>query len=184
MRCAAVRRGRSLPIAGTADAMLRGSLGHCSARHHRTEGIRPTHEHGRRLSRPMRYSAVRVAFLRGASLHGPRPQHRGSNVIGKDAEDCCRPTRCKGHATRPRAHGLLRSAGGAVRVRSLRRRSAVTTREPACVRFRFLEACFSNYVEGTESVIGAARDIGLRGCVAERRPGGSCLERDALVQVD
>lgn len=55
----------------------------------------------------------------------------------------------------------------------LPRRPAVATNEPARSHFAFLEAYFSNYVEGTEFEIEEARDIALEGRIVERRPKDS-----------
>jgi hypothetical protein len=55
----------------------------------------------------------------------------------------------------------------------LARRPAVATIEPARSHFAFLEAYFSNYVEGTEFAIEEARDIALEGRIVERRPKDS-----------
>lgn len=55
----------------------------------------------------------------------------------------------------------------------LARRPAVAASEPARSHFAFLEAYFSNYVEGTEFRIEEARDIALEGRIVERRPKDS-----------
>ena len=55
----------------------------------------------------------------------------------------------------------------------LARRPAVATNEPERSHFAFLEAYFSNYVEGTEFAIEEARDIALEGRIVERRPKDS-----------
>ncbi|OGA42168.1 MAG: cell filamentation protein Fic [Betaproteobacteria bacterium RIFCSPLOWO2_12_FULL_62_13] len=55
----------------------------------------------------------------------------------------------------------------------LPRRPAVATSEPARSHFAFLEAYFSNYVEGTEFEIEEARDIALEGRIVDRRPKDS-----------
>lgn len=52
-------------------------------------------------------------------------------------------------------------------------RPAVATTEPARSHFAFLEAYFSNYVEGTEFAIEEAREIALEGRIFERRPKDS-----------
>lgn len=52
-------------------------------------------------------------------------------------------------------------------------RPALATNEPARSHFAFLEAYFSNYVEGTEFAIEEARDIALEGRIVERRPEDS-----------
>jgi hypothetical protein len=55
----------------------------------------------------------------------------------------------------------------------LARRPAVATNESARSHFAFLEAYFSNYVEGTEFAIEEARDIALEGRIVEQRPKDS-----------
>jgi hypothetical protein len=55
----------------------------------------------------------------------------------------------------------------------LARRPAIAESEPARSHFAFLEAYFSNYVEGTEFEIEVARDIALQGRIAEGRPKDS-----------
>lgn len=55
----------------------------------------------------------------------------------------------------------------------LPRRPAVAINEPARSHFAFLEAYFSNYVEGTEFEIEEAREIALEGRIVERRPKDS-----------
>src|SRR5438094_163960 len=50
---------------------------------------------------------------------------------------------------------------------------AVAVNEPARSSFAFLEAYFSNYVEGTEFAIEEARDIALLGRIVEQRPKDS-----------
>ncbi len=60
-----------------------------------------------------------------------------------------------------------------LRVEPLPHHSAVAVSEPARSNFAFLEAYFSNYVEGTEFAIEAARDIALRGQIVANRPKDS-----------
>lgn len=60
-----------------------------------------------------------------------------------------------------------------LRATVLTRRAAVATDEPSRSNFAFLEAYFSNYVEGTEFEIEEARDIALEGRIVERRPKDS-----------
>ncbi len=60
-----------------------------------------------------------------------------------------------------------------LRVEVLARRTAVAMNEPARSTFAFLEAYFSNYVEGTEFAIEEARDIALEGRIVEQRPKDS-----------
>lgn len=60
-----------------------------------------------------------------------------------------------------------------LRAAVLARRPAVAADEPARSCFAFLEAYFSNYVEGTEFAIEEARDIALEGRVVEQRPKDS-----------
>lgn len=60
-----------------------------------------------------------------------------------------------------------------LRAMVLARRPSVATNEPARSYFAFLEAYFSNYVEGTEFAIEEARDIALEGRIVERRPKDS-----------
>ena len=60
-----------------------------------------------------------------------------------------------------------------LRTTVLARRPAVAGNEPARSHFAFLEAYFSNYVEGTEFEIEEARDIALEGRIVERRPKDS-----------
>ncbi len=55
----------------------------------------------------------------------------------------------------------------------LAHRPAVAGNEPARSNFAFLEAYFSNYVEGTEFEIEEAREIALEGRIVERRPKDS-----------
>jgi hypothetical protein len=61
----------------------------------------------------------------------------------------------------------------ALRTKTLPRRAAVATEDPARSNFAFLESYFSNYVEGTEFAIEEARDIALEGRVIEKRPKDS-----------
>jgi hypothetical protein len=56
-----------------------------------------------------------------------------------------------------------------LRAEVLARRPAVAANEPARSNFAFLEAYFSNYVEGTEFAIEEARDIALEGRIVEQR---------------
>ena len=56
-----------------------------------------------------------------------------------------------------------------LRAMVLARRLAVAVNEPARSGFAFLEAYFSNYVEGTEFPIEQARDIALEGRIVEQR---------------
>lgn len=60
-----------------------------------------------------------------------------------------------------------------LRAAVLARRPAVAADEPARSCFAFLEAYFSNYVEGTEFAIEDARDIALEGRIIEQRPKDS-----------
>ena len=60
-----------------------------------------------------------------------------------------------------------------LRTTVLARRPAVAVSEPARSCFAFLEAYFSNYVEGTEFEIEEARDIALEGRIVELRPKDS-----------
>ncbi len=60
-----------------------------------------------------------------------------------------------------------------LRTAVLTRRLAVAVKEPARSCFAFLEAYFSNYVEGTEFAIEEARDIALEGRIVEQRPKDS-----------
>jgi len=60
-----------------------------------------------------------------------------------------------------------------LRTAVLARRLAVAANEPARSCFAFLEAYFSNYVEGTEFAIEEARDIALQGRIVEQRPKDS-----------
>lgn len=60
-----------------------------------------------------------------------------------------------------------------LRAMVLARRLAVAVNEPARSWFAFLEAYFSNYVEGTEFPIEEARDIALEGRIVEQRPKDS-----------
>ena len=60
-----------------------------------------------------------------------------------------------------------------LRAAVLARRVAVAVNEPARSCFAFLEAYFSNYVEGTEFAIEEARDIALKGRIVEQRPKDS-----------
>lgn len=60
-----------------------------------------------------------------------------------------------------------------LRTAVLARRPAVAGNEPARSNFAFLEAYFSNYVEGTEFEIEEAREIALEGRIVERRPKDS-----------
>lgn len=60
-----------------------------------------------------------------------------------------------------------------LRAEPLPQRTAVATEEPARSYFVFLEAYFSNYVEGTEFAIEEARDIALEGRIVENRPKDS-----------
>jgi len=60
-----------------------------------------------------------------------------------------------------------------LRTAVLARRPAVAVNEPARSSFAFLEAYFSNYVEGTEFAIEEARDIALLGRIVEQRPKDS-----------
>lgn len=60
-----------------------------------------------------------------------------------------------------------------LRAEPLRQRAAVASNEPARSYFAFLEAYFSNYVEGTEFAIEEAREIALEGRIVENRPQDS-----------
>lgn len=60
-----------------------------------------------------------------------------------------------------------------LRTDPLPRRAAMATEEPARSNFAFLESYFSNYVEGTQFAIEAARDIALHGRIVESRPKDS-----------
>ncbi len=60
-----------------------------------------------------------------------------------------------------------------LRTTVLARRPAVAASEPARSAFAFLEAYFSNYVEGTEFEIEEARNIALEGRIVELRPKDS-----------
>lgn len=60
-----------------------------------------------------------------------------------------------------------------LRAMVLARRPPVAPNEPARSCFAFLEAYFSNYVEGTEFAIEEARDIALEGRIVEQRPKDS-----------
>lgn len=60
-----------------------------------------------------------------------------------------------------------------LRTMALARCFAVAVNEPARSHFAFLEAYFSNYVEGTEFAIEEARDIALEGRIVEQRPKDS-----------
>ncbi len=60
-----------------------------------------------------------------------------------------------------------------LRAAVLARRPAVAANEPARSCFAFLEAYFSNYVEGTEFAIEEARDIALEGRIVGERPKDS-----------
>ncbi len=60
-----------------------------------------------------------------------------------------------------------------LRVEPLPQRLAVATTEPARSYFAFLEAYFSNFVEGTEFAIEEARGIALEGRIVENRPKDS-----------
>ena len=60
-----------------------------------------------------------------------------------------------------------------LRAEPLPQRAAVATNEPARSYFAFLEAYFSNYVEGTEFTIQEAREIALEGRIVENRPKDS-----------
>ena len=60
-----------------------------------------------------------------------------------------------------------------LRAEPLPQRAAVATNEPARSYFAFLEAYFSNYVEGTEFAIEEAREIALEGRIVENRPKDS-----------
>jgi hypothetical protein len=60
-----------------------------------------------------------------------------------------------------------------LRATVLAHRSAVAGSEPSRSNFAFLEAYFSNYVEGTEFEIEEARDIALEGRIVEKRPKDS-----------
>lgn len=56
-----------------------------------------------------------------------------------------------------------------LRAEPLAQRAAVATAEPARSHFAFVEAYFSNYVEGTEFAIEEAREIALEGRIVENR---------------
>lgn len=60
-----------------------------------------------------------------------------------------------------------------LRAEPLAQRAAIATAEPARSHFAFLEAYFSNYVEGTEFAIEQAREIVLEGRIVENRPKDS-----------
>ena len=60
-----------------------------------------------------------------------------------------------------------------LRTEPLARRTAVAVHEPARSHFAFLEAYFSNYVEGTEFEIEEALEIALEGRIIEDRPKDS-----------
>jgi hypothetical protein len=61
----------------------------------------------------------------------------------------------------------------ALRAAVLARRPPVAESEPVRSNFAFLEAYFSNYVEGTEFSIEEVRDIALEGRIVEQRPKDS-----------
>lgn len=60
-----------------------------------------------------------------------------------------------------------------LRAEPLPKRTAVAVAEPHRSHFAFLEAYFSNYVEGTEFAIEEAREIALEGRIIENRPKDS-----------
>lgn len=69
--------------------------------------------------------------------------------------------------------GRFEVLAGQLRAEPLPKRAAVDTAEPDRSHFAFLEAYFSNYVEGTEFAIEEARDIALDGRIIENRPKDS-----------
>lgn len=69
--------------------------------------------------------------------------------------------------------GRFERLAAMLRAEPLPRRPAVAATEPARSNFAFLEAYFSNYVEGTEFAIEEAMDIALRGHIVEQRPKDS-----------
>jgi hypothetical protein len=60
-----------------------------------------------------------------------------------------------------------------LRAEPLPRRPAIATEEPARANFAFLEAYFSNYVEGTEFGIEEAKAIAFEGRIVDARPKDS-----------
>ncbi|HVB48776.1 MAG TPA: Fic family protein [Burkholderiales bacterium] len=69
--------------------------------------------------------------------------------------------------------GRFETLAARLRVEALPHRNGLATTEPSRSNFAFLEAYFSNYVEGTEFAIEEARDIALKGRIVERRPKDS-----------
>ena len=79
-----------------------------------------------------------------------------------------------------KARPLIRGRMARFETLAAKLRAAVLARRPRWRRtnrrvllLRFLEAYFSNYVEGTEFAIEEARDIALRGRIVEQRPKDS-----------
>lgn len=79
----------------------------------------------------------------------------------------------KGTPIDSEAMARFETLAATLRAAVLARRPAVAGNEPARSCFAFLEAYFSNYVEGTEFAIEDARDIALEGRIDERRPKDS-----------